>query len=136
MLEVILAMLITTLGLLLVGGFLLLEEKTTSTTSNADRIEWNQMIEMISGEQLSLTYQGKDVFKKDLFYSQTQEKTYVFTYNNQKVYLQDNASGGYMPLLYEVSQWQLAYQAPYLTVTATIHGIKYQDKIYLIEDEQ
>lgn len=134
--EVILAMAITTMGLLLISGFILLEQKNTSVNANSDQIQWNQMLEMVTGDQLQLTYQGQDVFKKDLFYSQTQEKTYIFTYNNQKVYLQDNVSGGYMPLLYEVSQWNLSYQEPYLKVTATMHGIKYQEKIYLTKREE
>ena len=133
--EVVISLGVCSLAILLISGLLLLMQKQTIQTTLDDQIQWQQMIELFHGADLELMYQEKITGGNLKFYSPKQDRTYIFVYRSKKIYMEDSRSGGYMPVLYDVSAWNMSYQEPYLKITATMHDKEYQETLYLQRKE-
>ena len=133
--EVVLALGVSCMGVLLISGILLMLQKQTTKNYQADQIQWQQMLELLHSQELDLMHKKTYQFKGVIFYSPKQDNEYSFVHSSQKVYLKDSNTGGYMPVLYNVSAFNLEYQKPYLKITATMHNQKYQEEVYMVHKE-
>ncbi|KRM87024.1 ComGF family competence protein [Liquorilactobacillus vini] len=131
LIECLLALGITLTFTLLVGTVLSTARSELFNESKVDQLDWERFSTTLFGDNLELQHVADQ--SVSLFYSPVTNKSYHLVFDGSKNLLKLVATeGGYLPLLYDVENYQIDYAAGYLKITATIHQKKYHLVRYIL----
>lgn len=132
--EIILGLLITSLGIFLICCLIgVFHRNLINSDGTKERIEIEKAISTINAENTQFRVeQDKGKIK---LYSNVQKNIYEFYLTPKNVLILRNRNGrGYMPLLFNCQAYHLEYVNPELIIKIKMEdGNEYQRKLYILE---
>ncbi|WP_027106752.1 competence type IV pilus minor pilin ComGF [Ligilactobacillus ceti] len=93
-----------------------------------------QFLQVLNSDELQFQYKSHTKKRLNL-YSGYKKDDYQMVYKNKQIVLKRKDTG-YMPLLYQVDQFKIDYQEPYLKLTINKNKKVYQEKVVMERYEQ
>lgn len=88
-----------------------------------------QFLQVLNSDELQFQYKSHTKKRLNL-YSGYKKDDYQMVYKNKQIVLKRKDTG-YMPLLYQVDQFKIDYQEPYLKLTINKNKKVYQEKVVM-----
>lgn len=107
LLETLVSLMVTSLGISLFMGFLTNVNNNLRNPYQDDLAQVEQLVSVLRSKGLGLSYQ-KTTFGEVFFYSQPRKATYHLKYERNKLWLNQDGQG-YMPLLFEVEEFKTSW---------------------------
>lgn len=130
--EVIVALIISTLGLTLINiGVYGIHHQLTSNAGTKERIQWEKVISTLESEQMKFKWNGTSKEGKPILYCQTQKCNYLLGQNHHNLILQGENGQGFMPIFMNVQTVRFFYDEPFLKIQLKVNGHNYSQKIVM-----
>lgn len=130
--EVIIALIISSLGLLLInGGIYGIHRQLNSNSGSKERIQWEKMVSTLESEQMRFQWKGNQKDGLPVLYCQTQRNDYLLKKNRRNLILQGTNGQGFMPLMMNIDGFRYHYSEPFLEIWVKVHGHQYYRKIVM-----
>lgn len=122
LLETIIALVVTSIGLSLFMGFMLNLKSNLSSVRQDDLAQVEQLVSVLKTRGLSLEYKGTS-FGNVVFYSPPRQANYQLKYERNKIWLNQDGQG-YMPLLFDVEAFKTKWHDENYTLNLEVklHG--------------
>lgn len=131
LIECLIALSLASGFILLIGSTLKLKQHELFATEEIDQNDWQRFKTTLFGDNLELQHvRGRS---GSYFYSPVTQKFYYLVCDySQKIVKLEGDNGGYLPLLYDVEDYELSFQDGWLLIEAVIHHKKYQCSRYIL----
>ncbi|MCP0886269.1 type II secretion system GspH family protein [Ligilactobacillus sp. WILCCON 0076] len=133
LLETLIALVISAIGILLVTGIIFNISKNLEKQKQEYKARVVQMVQVIESDTLMLEYRESNYKGSEIsFYSATKKSMYNLKFQNNKIWLNQDGQG-YMPLLFEVesfkSNWNNNKHS--LNINIKMHGYEFNRTVIL-----
>lgn len=127
--EAVVALFICALGfyLLLDLNSVIHQERRVHTRS--DRFEWERLVSYLNSDRARFVIDR--VGDHDYLYSELNQKHYELYRKDERLIMDTVEGGGYMPLLYGVTDFSYQINENTLVLHAKLHQVQYMAKIFL-----
>lgn len=130
--EVIISLIISSLGLLLINGSVYgIHRQLNSSSGSKERIQWEKMISTLESEQMRFQWKESRNDGTSVLYCQTQHNDYLLVRNHRNLILQGINSQGFMPLMMNIDGFRCHYSEPFLEIWVRIHDHQYCRKVIM-----
>lgn len=131
LIEGVISLGLATSFILLIGSTLNLKEQELFSAQELDQNDWHRFTTTLFGDNLELQHVANR--SNSYFYSPVTQKFYYLVYDrSKKIVKLKGDQGGYLPLLYDVEDYELSFQDGQLQIKVVIHQKKYQDSRYIL----
>ena len=130
--EVIIALIISSLGLLLInGGVYGIHRQLNSNSGNKERIQWEKLVSTLESEQMRFQWKERQKDGTPVLYCQTQRNDYLLKKNRRNLILQGTNGHGFMPLMMNIDGFHYRYSEPFLEIWVKVHDRQYHRKVVM-----
>lgn len=130
--EVIIALIISSLGLLLInGGVYGIHRQLNSNSGSKERIQWEKLVSTFESEQMRFQWKENQEDGTPVLYCQTQRNNYLLKKNRRNLILQGTNGQGFMPLMMNIDEFRYRYSEPFLEIWVKVHGHQYYRKVVM-----
>ena len=130
--EVIIALIISSLGLLLISGSVYgIHRQLNSNFGSKERIQWEKLISTLESEQMRFQWKESQNNGTPVLYCQTQYNDYLLKKNRRNLILQGINGQGFMPLMMNIDGFRYRYSEPFLEIWVKVHNHQYHRKVVM-----
>lgn len=130
--EVTVALIISSLGLLLINNSVYgIHRQLNSNSGDKERIQMEKLITTLESEQMQFQWTGSQKDGTPILYCQTQRHNYLLKKNHQNLILQGINGQGFMPLFMNIDDFRYHYSEPFLEIWIKTQKHQYYRRVVM-----